>query len=102
MRSRREFLTLVRSMGMGFGLGPAVASCLQSRADAADLAGSQTVRAGKAQHITILHTADIHAQLEIHDEFFYEAGRPAFRRRGGFATLRTMINALRRENPLNT
>src|SRR5204863_7317100 len=44
----------------------------------------------------------IHAQLEIHDEFFYDQGKPVFRRRGGFATLRTMINALRRENPLNT
>src|SRR5437867_8300620 len=102
MCSRREFLTLVRSMGMGFGLGPAVASCLQGRAEAADLSGNQAVRAGKAQHITILHTADIHAQLEIHDEFFYEAGRPAFRRRGGFATLRTMIDALRQQNPQHT
>src|SRR6266566_2746121 len=102
MRSRREFLTLFRSMGMGFGLGPAVASCLQGRAEAADLSGNQAVKAGKAQHITILHTADIHAQLEIHDEFFYEGGRPAFRRRGGFATLRTMIDALRQQNPQHT
>ena len=57
------------------------------------------MQSGKAQHVTILHTSDIHAQLEIHDEFFYESGRPAFKRRGGFATLRTMIDALRRENP---
>jgi sulfur-oxidizing protein SoxB len=57
---------------------------------------------GRAQRITILHTADIHAQLDIHDEFFWEDGKPVFRRRGGLATLRTMINALRRENPGNT
>ena len=54
---------------------------------------------GEAQHITILHTSDIHAQLDIHDEFFYEEGRPAFKRRGGFATLCTMIDALRQQNP---
>jgi 2',3'-cyclic-nucleotide 2'-phosphodiesterase (5'-nucleotidase family) len=60
------------------------------------------VRAGKAQHITILHTTDIHAQLAVHDEFFYESGKPVFKRRGGFATLRTMIEALRRQNPGNT
>jgi sulfur-oxidizing protein SoxB len=102
MCSRREFLTLVHSMGMGLGLGPALASCLQGRAEAADLAATQAVRTGKAQHITILHTADIHAQLEIHDEFFYEAGRPAFRRRGGLATLCTMIDALRQQNPHQT
>ena len=88
--------------GSGLGLGPALASRLQGRAEAADLAGSQAVKTGNAQHITILHTADIHAQLEIHDEFFYEQGRPAFKRRGGFATLRTMIDALRRQNPQHT
>ena len=60
------------------------------------------MKTGNAQHLTILHTSDIHAQLEIHDEFFYEQGRPAFKRRGGFATLRTMIDALRRQNPQHT
>src|SRR5713101_3115866 len=98
----RDWLKHVGSAGMGLGLGPALASCLQGRADAAGLAGNKTVQTGKAQHITILHTSDIHAQLEIHDEFFYESGRPAFRRRGGFATLRTMIGALRQQNPQHT
>src|SRR5206468_12901602 len=97
MSSRRDFLKHVSSMGIG--LGPVLASCLQGCAEAANLAGSQTVKSGKAQHLSILHTSDIHAQLEIHDEFFYEQGRPALRRRGGFATLRTMIDALSRENP---
>jgi 2',3'-cyclic-nucleotide 2'-phosphodiesterase (5'-nucleotidase family) len=100
--SRRDFLQQIGSIGMGAGLGPALAACLQGRADAADLAGSRAVQGGKAQHLTILHTSDIHAQLEIHDEFFYEDGRPAFKRRGGFATLRTMIDALRKQNPEHT
>src|SRR5438552_15884647 len=83
---RRDCLKQVGSMGIGLGLGPALASCLQGQAEAAEFAGNQAVKTGKAQHITILHTSDIHAQLEIHDEFFYEEGRPVFRRRGGFAT----------------
>jgi 2',3'-cyclic-nucleotide 2'-phosphodiesterase (5'-nucleotidase family) len=58
--------------------------------------------AGKAQRITILHTADMHAQLEVHDEFFYEGGKAVFKRRGDFVTLRTMIESLRRDNPGNT
>ena len=99
MCSRRDFLRQVGSTGMGLGLGPALASCLQGRAKAADLAGNKAVQTGKAQHITILHTSDIHAQLEIHDEFFYEEGRPIFKRRRGFATLCTMIAALRQQNP---
>ncbi len=73
-RSRRSFLTHVGSMGLGLGLGPVLASCLQGRAEGANLAPSQAVKTGNATHLTILHTADIHAQLEIHDEFFYEHG----------------------------
>jgi 2',3'-cyclic-nucleotide 2'-phosphodiesterase (5'-nucleotidase family) len=87
---------------MSVGLGPAIAFWLQNRANAAELTRSATVQAGKAQRITILHTTDIHAQLEIHDEFFYEQGRPVFKRRGGFATLCTMIDSLRKENPHST
>jgi 2',3'-cyclic-nucleotide 2'-phosphodiesterase (5'-nucleotidase family) len=52
---------------------------------------------GQAQHLTILHTADIHGQLDAHDEFFWEDGRAVFKRRGGFATLRTMISSIRKE-----
>jgi len=101
MGSRREFLKQVGSMGMGFGIGPVLASSVQGPA-VHDLARSRAVQTGKAEHLTILHTADIHAQLDIHDEFFYEHGKPAFKRRGGLATLRTMLDALRHENPERT
>jgi len=84
------------------GVGPVLASRLRGRASAAELAASQAVQKGRAHHITILHTADIHAQLDTHDEFFYERGRPVFRRRGGFAILCTMIDQLRRQNPGRT
>ena len=57
---------------------------------------------GRATKLTILHTADIHAQLDTHDEFFFENGHPVYRRRGGFAVLKTMIDRLRAENPDNT
>jgi sulfur-oxidizing protein SoxB len=102
MGTRRDFLKQAASTGIGLGLGPSLASCLQGRVDAAELTGTQAVRTGKAQHITILHTSDIHAQLDIHDEFFYEGGKPVFRERGGFATLCTMIDTLRRQNPQHT
>jgi 2',3'-cyclic-nucleotide 2'-phosphodiesterase (5'-nucleotidase family) len=88
LNGRREFLKHVGAIGLGLA--------------STDLARSQAVKRGSARHLTILHTSDIHAQLEIHDEFFYENGTPSFKRRGGFATLRTMIDALRRENPQRT
>ena len=33
----------------------------------------------------------------MHDEFFWEDGRAVFRKRGGFATLSTLINSIRKE-----
>jgi sulfur-oxidizing protein SoxB len=82
--SRRDFLK--HACAIGLAAGPALASC----------------RRGRAQHVTVLHTTDIHAQLDPHDEFFLEGGRPTFKRRGGFATLRRMIDALRQLNPKGT
>ena len=63
---------------------------------------SQALASGKATRITLLHTADIHAQLYTHDEFFWEQGRAVYKRRGGFATLKTMLQTLKRQNPANT
>src|SRR5690348_14630623 len=74
---RRDFLKQIGLLGIGLSAGPVLTGCASRRA-----------------HLTILHTADIHAQLATHDEFFWENGKPVFRRRGGFATLRTMLDAL--------
>lgn len=63
---------------------------------------SQALASGKATRITLLHTADIHAQLYTHDEFFWEKGRAVYKRRGGFATLKTMLQTLKRQNPDKT
>jgi S-sulfosulfanyl-L-cysteine sulfohydrolase len=84
---RRHFVKQVGLTGVGLCAGPVLAGWLQGDAE---------------RRIAILHTSDIHAQLQIHDEFFWEDGKPVYRRRGGLATLRTMINALRRQNPGNT
>ena len=98
---RREFIRHIGRIAVS-GAAPVLIRSLQPTADVAAMTQSRAVRAGRAQHITILHTADIHAQLDVHDEFFWEQGKPVFKRRGGFATLRTMIDALRRQNPGNT
>ncbi|MGY0037748.1 metallophosphoesterase [Pedobacter sp. NJ-S-72] len=51
---------------------------------------------------TILYTSDIHAQLNPHDEFFWENDRAVYRKRGGMAHLKTMIEHYRSQNPENT
>jgi len=108
--SRREFLKRASRLGLSLGLGgglitPLASSCLQdkdSRDKSKAMQGSQAVKNGKATLVTLLHTADIHSQLSIHDEFFIEEGEVVYKKRGGIATLKTMVNQLRGENPEST
>ncbi|HTL06305.1 MAG TPA: bifunctional metallophosphatase/5'-nucleotidase [Gemmatimonadales bacterium] len=73
---RRDFLKAGALAGVGLGLAR---------------------RHARARRLTILHTADLHAQLDTHDEFFWEDGRAVFRKRGGLASLATLIASIRRE-----
>ena len=52
--------------------------------------------------ITFLITTDIHAQLHTHDEFFWENDKAVYRKRGGIAVLKTMMDSLRLLNPKQT
>ncbi|HEU4512787.1 MAG TPA: 5'-nucleotidase C-terminal domain-containing protein [Nocardioidaceae bacterium] len=83
------------------GLGPLVASSA-SGASATTLRQSRAVREGRATLLTVLQTADIHGQLDTHDEFFWEDGGPTFRRTGGMARIQTLVDRVRAENPTGT
>ena len=83
--SRRDFLRragrLVLGLGIGGGLvtSPLAASALNNddgayKANA--MQQNKAVKDGKATMLSLLHTADIHSQLMIHDEFFIENGKP--------------------------
>ena len=108
--SRREFLRTAGNLGLGLGVGgglitPLAASAANhsdSQYQADHIYKNKAVKNGKATVITLLHTADIHSQLLIHDEFFIENGKPVYKKRGGFATLKSMINQLKMKNPANT
>ena len=108
--SRRDFLKKAGGLGFTLGLGgglisPLSASALNQQEGALksqEMFSNTAVKKGKASVMTILHTADIHAQLLTHDEFFIENGKPVYKKRGGYATLKTMINELRNQNPENT
>lgn len=108
--SRREFFKTAGKLGLGVGIGgglisPLAASALhsdESAYKALSFENSQALKNGKVQMLTLLHTADIHSQLDIHDEFFIENGKPVYKKRGGFATLKTMINEIRKKNFNNT
>ncbi|MES2875803.1 MAG: bifunctional metallophosphatase/5'-nucleotidase [Bacteroidota bacterium] len=100
---RRTFLKNAGMAGLALAGLPQIASAITgNEGHTSEIINSLAVKAGKANHITILHTADIHAQLYTHDEFFWENNRPAYKKRGGFAVLKTMINKLKAQNPENT
>ena len=108
--SRREFFKNAGKLGLGIGIGGGLISPLAASALEADgsnykeqvIKKNKALQNGKAQMLTLLHTADIHSQVEIHDEFFMENNKPVYKKRGGFAVLKTMINELRNQNPQNT
>ncbi len=99
--SRRGVLRALGAGGLAIGLAPLVASSA-SGVGAASLHQSRAVRNGSARLLTILETADIHGQLETHDEFFWENGGPAYRRAGGMARIQTLVDRVRAENPQGT
>lgn len=106
--SRRDFLKKA-GVGFSFGIGssllPFSASALntkESKLQNEEIFKNKAVKDGKASVMTILHTADIHAQLLAHDEFFIEDGKAVYKKRGGYATLKTMVDELRNQNPANT
>lgn len=101
-QKRRDFIRYSGISLLGMGVTPSVANFLQEDGKMLDILKTLENIEGKAQRITILHTSDIHAQLDVHDEFFWENNQAVYRKRGGFAHLKTMLNALKIENPKNT
>ena len=98
---RRQMLCAFGAIAAGLTMAP-LAAIGASNEPRGDLLRSAAIRSGRASRLTILHTSDIHAQLNTHDEFFFENQRAVYRKRGGFGVLKTMIDTLRAENPGNT
>ncbi|MBL0132192.1 MAG: bifunctional metallophosphatase/5'-nucleotidase [Chitinophagaceae bacterium] len=94
--SRRDFLKKTTLAGIGTSLA-GVAGALP-----ASTGEIKNVSEAASNRFTILYTSDIHAQLNTHDEFFWENSKAVYRKRGGLAVLKTMINHFRKQNPANT
>jgi S-sulfosulfanyl-L-cysteine sulfohydrolase len=98
--SRKDFLKKIGAATLGLGISPLTSFALSDEKGKADeFSKSKIIKYGKAQHITLLHTSDIHGQINVHDEFFWENNKPVFKKRGGFSNLKTMITTLRKQNP---
>lgn len=103
--SRRDFLRKSAAMGLAAATVPWAlnrATGHESGLPNSDTDAPATPLPSGPVKITILYTSDIHAQLHTHDEFFWENNAAVYRKRGGLAVLKTMINSYKGENPSNT
>ncbi|MES2621527.1 MAG: bifunctional metallophosphatase/5'-nucleotidase [Bacteroidota bacterium] len=96
--SRRDFLRNTTILGIGASL---VSAPLYSE-EVKTNEPKKVSGAGENTRFTILYTSDIHAQLHTHDDFFWEDEKGVYKKRGGLAVLKTMINSYRKKGPDNT
>lgn len=99
---RRGFLRNAALAGMAALFAPLTDFAAETVEEGAEKTAGNTGDSKNAQRITLLITTDIHAQLFPHDEFFWENNQAVFRKRGGMAVLKTMIEKLRKPNAANT
>ncbi|HEY0356790.1 MAG TPA: bifunctional metallophosphatase/5'-nucleotidase [Flavisolibacter sp.] len=96
--SRRSFL----KAGSLFGLGAALAPLSSFTGSPGENTDEKLKQENDIQKITLLYTTDIHGQLLPHDEFFWENETAVYRKRGGLAHLKTMIEHFRKQQPGKT
>lgn len=97
--NRRDFIKKSALLGLATVFNPisdVVASNVVSEETTEDVATPSK------QTITVLITTDIHSQINTHDEFFWENNQAVYKKRGGMAVLKTMIETFRKKNPANT
>ena len=103
--NRRDFLKKTTLVGLGSMLLP-VSDLVAENSSGINHTENKDARIADGvkgnNEITILITTDIHAQLFTHDEFFWENNQAVYKKRGGMAVLKTMIETFRKKNPNGT
>jgi sulfur-oxidizing protein SoxB len=97
MQSRRKFLQ--RGILATAAAGAPV-SLLANESNIAETTNSK--ESSKNGTITLLQTTDVHCQLHLHDELFWENEKLTFRKTGGYAHIATALDTLKKTNPENT
>lgn len=99
--NRRDFIKRSAMAGIVAAFAPVetVMGSTQPEKMGLDSEEVQSAAPKGKQTVTLLITTDIHAQLFTHDEFFWENNQPVYKKRGGLAVLKTMIDSFRKKNP---
>ena len=101
---RRNFIKNAAVLGFGVPasfttIGQAQANT-NNRMDTTKLDSNLTTQQADNE-FSIFITTDLHAQIHTHDEFFWENGKAVYKKRGGLAVLKTMVDQLRASHPQN-
>jgi 2',3'-cyclic-nucleotide 2'-phosphodiesterase (5'-nucleotidase family) len=98
--NRRNFIKNAAVLGFGVPatMGPVSAAFAASDSASSAQVGSQQQAPNQ---FSLFITTDLHAQLHTHDEFFWENEKAVYKKRGGLAVLKTMIDGLRAQHPQN-
>ena len=98
--NRRSFLRNAAFLGIGVPASLAISNNVSaSEPFIVDTTDVDDKIIQKKNEFSILITTDLHAQIHTHDEFFWENNEAVYRKRGGLAVLKTMIDSLRKQHP---
>ena len=97
--NRRDFLKKSTLLGLATVFNP-LSDVIANNSVSDEFIDDTTAPTKKT--ITFLITTDIHSQINTHDEFFWENNQAIYKKRGGMAVLKTMIETFRKKNPANT
>jgi sulfur-oxidizing protein SoxB len=99
--NRREFIKKSALIGLATVFNP-LSDVIASNTISDETELIDDKAAAKKETITFLITTDIHSQINTHDEFFWENNQAVYKKRGGMAVLKTMIDSYKKKNPANT
>jgi len=100
--NRRNFLKKSAIIGLASLLNPVSEVIASNTREVDSEEDSYQKQKSNEKIVTILITTDIHSQLFTHDEFFWENNQAFYKKRGGMAVLKTMVEHYRKQNPTQT
>jgi len=97
---RRSFLRNAAVLGLSVPASLAISKNLSASVPISfDTSNGDDEIIQKQNEFSVFITTDLHAQIHTHDEFFWENNEAVYRKRGGLAVLKTMIDSLRKQYP---
>lgn len=101
MSDRRKFLRNIGTLGLGVTVASNLLAGEEEQEVIQEILGSESTDCAKDKEevvISILQTTDVHCQIHPHDELFWENGKIAFRKTGGYAELATFLNKQKKKS----